>query len=184
MQIHLVQTYDFIYVLYIYISQSSGIIIIKKSEFPHFKEKHDSVVSSKYCTWEQLILAVLTGSAETLHTGLIKWQGFMNFIPTALLAGSEIDSCHASLSLKRNWPASLKLAKAQQPNHNTGMEACVLMPVLAFFHMCLHSIQDTCSRSSCCFLTFSQRSALHHWKCVICANTLKHANTSAKLWDE
>lgn len=43
--------------------------------------------------------------------------------------------------LKRNWPASLKLAKAQNPSHNTGMRACVLMPVLALFHMCLHSIQ-------------------------------------------
>lgn len=43
--------------------------------------------------------------------------------------------------LKRNWPASLKIDRAQQPSHNTGMKASVLMPVLALFHMDLLSVQ-------------------------------------------
>ena len=103
------------------------------------------------------------------HTWLIKWQAFMNCFHTAALARSKFDYCHASLRLsERNWPASVKLARAQQWSHNTGMKACAPLPVLALFLRASAQHPDTCRRSSSCFLTFSQRPALYHWICVIC----------------
>lgn len=61
----------------------------------------------------------------------------MNCITTALLARSKFNYYHIALS----WPSSLKLARAQQPSHNTAMKACVQMTVLALFHICLYSLQ-------------------------------------------
>lgn len=80
--------------------------------------------------------------------------------------------------LKRNWPALLKLAKAQQPSHSPGMEAWVLMPVLALFHMCLHSIQTHAGGVAVVSWHFPRGLHFIIEKCVICANTHMQMHSS------
>lgn len=43
--------------------------------------------------------------------------------------------------LKCSPPASLKLARANKPSHNTGTNASVLLPVLALWLIHLHNVQ-------------------------------------------
>ena len=82
--------------------------------------------------------------------------------------------------LKRNWPASLRKAKAQKPQHwheSMCTDSC--------FSPSPHvsaQYPDTRRRSSCCFLTFSQSPALHHRKCVICTHTQTWKHTAQALY--
>lgn len=103
-----------------------------------------------------------------LHAGLIKWPSFMNCIINALQARSEFDSCRTFCLLKRNRPASLKLAKTWTAKPQHWHESTCTD---ALFHMCLHSIQTYPEGVAGVSWHFPRGPAVYHRKCVICANT-------------
>lgn len=152
---------------------------------------HESIKYRSWCWW---IGAVLT--APNFPCRAYQMTKFHELCPHCGSGQERMWFLPCLCLLKRNWPASMKLVKAQQPNHNTCMKTCVPMPFFSPFPHVSAQSPDTWRRSSCCFLTFSQRPALHHWNFVTCANTYTHTHVylmqcslwrcseSAKLWSD
>lgn len=136
------------------------------------KTKNDSIDSREYCSWgwfEQFWVFLLNWPQRAyqmtrlyeLYPHCSSGQEWIWLLPCLSLSLKEELTC---LTENSQSPT----AKPQHWHESMCTVACFS----SFPHVSAQC-PDTCRRSSCCFLTFSQRPALHHRICVIYTHSCK-----------